>query len=177
MLLTLKNMSYRKVVFVRGILFTLVLLLAYHYGLTELWKVILYGSLLPLRLLFYFNMPITKYKLYPTLSFLGKYFITTEDEKLLLDEMSYNAKKGSHLYEQKDGGTYFFLTIFPSIFAFLVATDLYLTLLFKAIKYLLKIEHLFSTLFMILGVVLLFYFIFSQLSLLNKAKIQDDLKN
>ena len=71
-------MSYRKIVLLRGILFTLVLLLAYQYGLTELSQVILYASVLPLRLLFYFNMPITKYKLYPTLSFLGKYFITTE---------------------------------------------------------------------------------------------------
>lgn len=172
-----KDLSYRKVVLVRGILFTLVLMIGYYFKVTKLSELIIYGSLLPLRLLFYFNMPITKYKVYPTLSFLSKYFITTEDEKLLLDEMSYNAKKGSHLYEQKESNTYFLLTITPSLISFFIVTDMYLFLLFKLVKYLKTIENLFWTVSLFLVLVLVLHLIFNQLRLLNKAKIQDDLNN
>lgn len=130
----LKELTYKQILLVKGISFSLLLVASNHLFNTSLKYLAVYLSMFVIRYIFSYNLEEYKFKLFP-LGHFSEYKLEaetlTDDENLLV----YGTEKGTEVFKLKTSGAYELALCLSSLVSFLAMFFYYLNNVFSILGY------------------------------------------
>lgn len=175
----LNKLTYRQMILVRGLTFSLLLYAVIKLGYLPEYVLTAYLLVLPLRFLYYYELTPYKYKVFPLF-----HFIMYDANNADLDTLEHykGAKKGSKVYAIKSSFWYETLVTLPSFISFCVVSLFICLLVVMSVHYILTFIHLLFSLTItkhvfLIGMVLgiLYFFVKPNIDL-KRARIMDNLE-
>lgn len=171
-----KGLTYKNLLLLKGLLFSLVLYIAAKMGNKSLIYFYLYVSMLPVRYIFSYNFEPYKYKFFPFLAFMDDMHDLSKSEVTLI----YGAEGGSSEHNLKVSTMYTTTILTSSVLGFIPVFVFYGSILINVLDFIIGsfTMGLFKLLVkvIVLGLVSLLVFYLFKLNLsVKKARVKDDI--
>lgn len=171
-----KGLTYKNLLLLKGLLFSLVLYMVAKESNNNLIYFYIYVSMLPIRYIFSYNFENYKYKFFPFLSFMDEMHDLSDSEA----EVIYGAEKKSSEYNLKVSSFYTTTILTSSVIGFVPVFVFYGYHLCKLLDFILEsltigiFKALVAFVVISLVSVLVFYLLKLMLSV-KKARVRDDI--